>query len=335
MNSSPAGDLPGADAEASVPQRRMRWYNKAGLIALKLAITAIIFWFIFQRLSVSDLVNRLVNFDFRYLVPIGLIFLGHVCFSGVRWQVLSRIYGQRFTTAELMAKSAVAYFLNQVLLGTVGGDAYRIVVMKRRGYTLYESTSVVFIERLMVLLVLLLFCLAVLPYMDDAIGRRLADYGAIAGFTAVALGLGFAVWLARQERIEGPGLLRIVSILQSICRFLLVGLRSVPSVAITAGIFATSIVIFWLVARGLGYPADTRTYFVAVPPAILVSMLPISIGGWGPREFTLGVTLASFGGSFEEGVTVAATVGLLMMLVSLPGAGVIIHEYFGKANEVR
>jgi glycosyltransferase 2 family protein len=318
-----------ADALPAKGRGAVATLGKLALIAAKLAVTAVLIWHLSNQVSFSEVTSKLAGFDQRYLVPIALIFLGHILVSGIRWGILTEPYGRRLSTSVLVSKSAISYFLNQILVGTIGGDAYRIVVMKRGGYTLYESASVVFIERLIIMMVLSVIVLATLPFLAQTSGQMSFYWLAAIGTIGGIIGLCLTVFLATRPRIEGTGLVRVVSILQSLSRFLLDGLRSFRAILITIGIFATSIVIFWLTALGLGFHAPFYIYLIAVPASILAAMLPISVGGWGPREFALASTIVASGGDRAEGIIVGATVGLLMIIVSMPGLLFVALEVFG------
>ena len=70
-------------------------------------------------------------------------------------------------------------------------------------------------------------------------------------------------------------------------------------------------------ALGLRY--DLTTYFVIVPPAILLTVIPVSLAGWGVREGAL-VALFSFIGADKATVlTMSILYGLTLIIVSLPG----------------
>ena len=59
--------------------------------------------------------------------------------------------------------------------------------------------------------------------------------------------------------------------------------------------------------------------FLAVPPALLVSYLPISIAGWGVREASMVVAFGIFGVSAPIAIIISLFVGLTVLLVSCVG----------------
>ncbi len=83
-----------------------------------------------------------------------------------------------------------------------------------------------------------------------------------------------------------------------------------------------NVFIFFLIGRDLAMGLSIGHWFLIVPPALLISMLPISAGGWGIREASFVIGLASFGIRPEEAIIPPIIFGLGVLAVTLPG-GVI------------
>ena len=72
-------------------------------------------------------------------------------------------------------------------------------------------------------------------------------------------------------------------------------------------------------ARALGIELATMDALVLIPPAILASMLPISIAGWGVREGAMVATLTYAGVSEVDALVVSIMFGFTMVVSSMPG----------------
>jgi uncharacterized membrane protein YbhN (UPF0104 family) len=70
-------------------------------------------------------------------------------------------------------------------------------------------------------------------------------------------------------------------------------------------------------ALGLRY--DLVTYFVIVPPAILLTVIPISLAGWGIREGVMVTLFAMIGADKAAVLALSILYGLTLIIVSLPG----------------
>ena len=59
--------------------------------------------------------------------------------------------------------------------------------------------------------------------------------------------------------------------------------------------------------------------FELIPPVVLITMIPISIAGWGVREATMGLAFGYAGLMFSEGVNVSLLFGAVYFLVGILG----------------
>jgi len=86
-----------------------------------------------------------------------------------------------------------------------------------------------------------------------------------------------------------------------------------------------ALLAFFAAGRALGLRYDLVTYFAIVPPALVLTVIPISIAGWGVREGAL-VSLFSLIGADKTVVLMMSLVyGILLILVSLPGLAVFLR----------
>ena len=77
------------------------------------------------------------------------------------------------------------------------------------------------------------------------------------------------------------------------------------------GFFATG----W--ALGLRY--DLMIYFAIVPPALVLTVIPVSIAGWGVREGALIGLFSLIGANKTTVLMMSLLYGLTLIVVSLPG----------------
>src|SRR6185437_12515107 len=80
-----------------------------------------------------------------------------------------------------------------------------------------------------------------------------------------------------------------------------------------------SIVIAWCLAQSIAAPVTFGDLFLLVPPVLLITMLPISIAGWGVREATMGLAFGYAGLMASEGVNISLLFGAVSFIVGLVG----------------
>jgi uncharacterized membrane protein YbhN (UPF0104 family) len=131
--------------------------------------------------------------------------------------------------------------------------------------------------------------------------------------------LGRWSWLGRHPQLA---VLKLLSdrLLQAVSRhrfLLLASSLLVPLLAMLA---------FFAVGRALGLRYDLVTYLAIVPPALVLTVIPISIAGWGVREGVL-VSLFSLIGADRTVVLMMSLIyGMLLILASLPGLVVFLKS---------
>jgi uncharacterized membrane protein YbhN (UPF0104 family) len=80
-----------------------------------------------------------------------------------------------------------------------------------------------------------------------------------------------------------------------------------------------TVLIAFLVVRALGHDLAFWQCLAVVPPALLLSYLPISIAGWGTREVSMIFGFSLFGLPAADGFLVSIVIGVIILLVSLFG----------------
>src|SRR5256714_11357458 len=80
-----------------------------------------------------------------------------------------------------------------------------------------------------------------------------------------------------------------------------------------------TVVIAWCVVQSIAAPVSFGQVFQLIPPVMLITMLPISIAGWGLREATMGLAFGYAGLIASEGVNVSLLFGAVSFIVGAIG----------------
>jgi uncharacterized membrane protein YbhN (UPF0104 family) len=92
-----------------------------------------------------------------------------------------------------------------------------------------------------------------------------------------------------------------------------------PVVALSLLLHVMTSLVVYAIARSLGLGIGVVECLVLVPPVILLTILPISLAGWGVRELGMISALGYAGVSSADALLISITFGVLIALVSLPG----------------
>jgi glycosyltransferase 2 family protein len=78
--------------------------------------------------------------------------------------------------------------------------------------------------------------------------------------------------------------------------------------------------------QSIAAPVLFSQVFLLVPPVMLITLLPISIAGWGVREATMGLAFGYAGLMANEGVNVSLLFGAVYFIVGIVGGLVWIFS---------
>ncbi len=249
--------------------------------------------------------------------------LASTAIAAYRWQLIMRNLGFGQTFSFYWDSYFKGMFFNQGLPTSIGGDALRVLDVARRGFRKRDVLVGVAIDRITGLGALLLLALAatlvgpaVLPPQVVRAIQWLSAVGLL-GFCGLFV-LGRWSWLDRAPRLA---LVKTASdrLRQTVSRhrvLLLLSSLLVPLFAMLA---------FFATGQALGLRYDLLTYMAIVPPALVLTVIPISIAGWGVREGALVGLFSLIGADRTIVLMMSVVYGILLILVSLPGLAVFLR----------
>jgi len=103
--------------------------------------------------------------------------------------------------------------------------------------------------------------------------------------------------------------------------------RAWPGIVIASAVVVVGQTVTLLVAaRAAGVTRDAGELLPLALLVLAAMALPLSIGGWGPREGVAAWAFAVAGLGASLGFTTAVVYGVLVLVASLPGAVVLLVE---------
>lgn len=290
-------------------------------LLLRVGITAVLLWYVFGKVDFEALRGRALDFSLG-LIAIAVLILGAQVLAGaIRWRkVIHGIHG-RLPFATVFQLMFVGMFFNQALPSAIGGDAMRVWHVYRYGLPLRAAFNSVLLDRVIAMAALLLVMLAGLPWLFRLVDSRGIRLAVIIAAVLMAAGL-LALYLLKFL----PAALtrwRIIRALQNLSKDLhaLIAAPGIvfPVVALSLLLHVMTTLVIYAIARSLGLGIGVVECLVLVPPVILLTILPISLAGWGVRELGMISALGYAGISSSDALLISITFGVLIVLVSLPG----------------
>ena len=287
--------------------------------ALKLLVTLGLLWAVFKVVDVRRVGETLLHADPALLLAAVLRQPVSTFTAAVRWsQVMAGLDFDEPLPFYLQSYFTGAFF-NQALPGSIGGTAVKPFEDSRRGYTKTETFYGIALDRIVGIVVLLVLNLTATLASPDF----------------------FPTWLVRLILLLSGGGLVAFSGLTLLRRTTL--LRRVPGIGLFYGfserlkrlyhrrriacghlvlsvvVHLCSVLAIFFLARAIGLSYPPLLFMVAIPPVLLLSIVPISLAGWGVREGAMVGIFLLIGAAKAAILSVSILYGVLLIFTSLPG----------------
>jgi uncharacterized membrane protein YbhN (UPF0104 family) len=292
------------------------------LSTAKIVISAALLYLALRKVDLSELFSRFTVTSLFWIgLAIAVTFL-QIFIGVLRWREISSECGAPLELAQAMRYNVIGTFFNQTLPSAIGGDAVRLWLVARAGAGWRAATYSIFVDRAIGLIALAIVIFASLPWsyrlITDEHGRSallLLDVAALAG------SLGFLIlgalkwpWLKSWWATHHIHACAVIAnrVIFSRSRGPLVAILSLLVHVLTA-------VIGWCVIQSITAQVGFGQIFLLIPPVMLITMMPISIAGWGLREATMSLAFGFAGLAASEGVNVSLLFGAVSFTVGAVG----------------
>jgi len=279
---------------------------------------------IFRTVDFDEVQRVLAQTQYQWLVLALAFQLLSTLLAGYRWSLVMTVMNFVDNTRFYIKSYFKGSFFNQGLPTSIGGDAIRVLDVAGTGHRKRDAFTGVFVDRLLGLTGLL-----VMTLIASVMSRGLLPNGlflviniivlaGLCGFVTVL----FFYKLSIFERWRfGRYLLRTSTQLMNVMH----GVKN-SSVQMGLGIIIhlLSMLNIYCIGIGVGLEFDFITYLVIVPPAILLTLIPISLAGWGVREGALIGLFTLLGADKSIILSLSVLYGMILIVASLPGLQVYL-----------
>ena len=300
-----------------------RAVRRFGPLLLRVAAGGTVLWFLVRLMGAAPFENGLRAVTWPGLVAaVALTALTTAC-SAWRWRVVAQALGSDIGLPRAIGAYYRSLFLNSVLVGGVIGDVHRAVTHGRRTGNVARGMRAVAWERLwgqvIQAVVAVVVLLTLRSPVQPALPYVLAGVAGVAGCAALVVRTSARRGqsrLARTARVASDDLRRQLLAPHVWPQLLL------ASVLVVAGHTTT----FVIAARVAGCTAPLGELVALLMVVQVAGAVPLTIGGWGPREGVAAWAFAAAGLGAATGVTVATLYAVLMLAAVAPGAGLLLGD---------
>ncbi|MCI5159740.1 MAG: UPF0104 family protein, partial [Candidatus Electrothrix sp. AUS1_2] len=237
----------------------------------------------------------------------------------VWWQLIVSRLGFKAPFVFYLRSYFKGAFFNQGLPTSIGGDGVRIYDCAKVTGSAEDAFFGVFIDRIIGLAGLLLLNVGALVFNPDLLPRNIY-YPLLLILIALATGLLLLFFLRKFSFFTVGKYLGFLGRLSE--RYFQV-YSSLPALtsqlALSLLIHLLSMGAFFFIGQGVGLAYSVQVYLVMVPPVILLTLLPVSLAGWGLREGAMVAFFLLIGAEKSRVLTFSLLYGVVSVIASLPG----------------
>jgi uncharacterized membrane protein YbhN (UPF0104 family) len=320
--------------ESTSTPRSARLKN-ATLFLVKLAVTIACFWYVSRQVDVTDFKQLLGTFDYRWALGAALVVMVETPLVALRWRAILNSLGsgvQQTPSRPIIAITSIAVFVGQ-LLPNVAADAVRVWLLARTGRSWRHGLPSVVIDR-----GLGVFTLLVIGFVTLLFPSTLT---ALAGYRTLALQI-FGLLIAGAVAgvllvpyvapvLERFSLTRPAGRFASAAHYVLIRSRASWWILLIGfAVHLLTIGAVWSLGRAQGLVLSVVDAALLFTFMVSISLIPVSIGGWGLRELAVSSLLGAHGVQLEQALFFSMSFGLVLILAALPGA--VVWVFFSPAR---
>ena len=308
----------------------MRFLKKTLIILLKISISVILLIFLFKQVDIHSLLGIIKGIN-KPLLAVAYVLnfsIYIICFY--RWKMLLSAVGLSVSPAKLITPFSGGIFFNVFLPSTVGGDVVRSMDLALHTKKPSQVVATVILDRISgyagMALVAVTACILGIKLIQDR-----AVLWAVAGIAGILIALLLAIFnkfvYSRIRKLfysHTSG--KIWAALESIHEEMH-NLKDNKKVIINNLILSLLVQLIspvstYIISLSMGAKINLLFFFVFLPIVGAITLLPISIGGLGLRDYTTVLLFAKVGVSKDLALAMSL-LGFGFILLNAAIAGLI------------
>ena len=308
---------------------------------IKAAVTLLLFYLLFRKMDFQELGATMAGARLDILLAaFMLLWVAHfICIF--RWRMLMRPLMPAFSLRRLFEIYCIGLFFNLTFPTAVGGDVVKIYYAGKPSRLFAQSFAATFLDRdagMLAMMIIAGTATLIMPVHVAGIPVVLLVWISFAAFIAVNI----VIFMPSLHRLLTRILHRmrlsktagrvdaISSAFQIMGRHAVILFYALLISVINQFLVLT---VSWVTARALNLDVAFLYFLVVIPVITLISMIPISLNGYGLREYAF-VSLFSAIGVTRESAFALGIIGSVMILLSAVPGG-ILYMFFRNRDDMQ
>jgi len=290
------------------------------LLPFKLAVSGALIAVVFRNIDLDSFADRFAGQSRVWLVAAAIVTMAQILLAALRWDQIIKGLGATVPREAVMRVTYIGTFFNSWLLGNIGGDIARAMLAPEGGIGRIRIIYSVLFDRVVTLAGLAFVILPIIALNLGPLARSVPVFASLAVAALPFIGLSAIALLAPVISGRAPAAMARIRELGLTWRLLCQApVRLGAALAIAAASQIAIPAVAYGLARAQHLDVSFLDFLILIPPVVLLSALPISIGGWGVRENAMIIALAPIGVASGSALLIAVQLALLANLLSLPG----------------
>lgn len=316
--------------------------RQAAFLCAKALFAAVVITWLCHKVDILHVWMRVRDAARLPIITGIVISFGAVIISGWRWQRLLRIFQIAIPLPALICIAQVGQFFTMFLPGPTGDDLTRMLYISRLAPgRIGESCTTVLLDRCLGLASVLLLAVLCTPWQWSILSTSRQTYWlaliilsagiAVCVFGAIFFLVGHPTHQWFEKRLRSLPAHSLRDEAARIWGLLCVNKKSLAQV-IGAAVVTQLILclLFYLAGLSVGIHAPLLSWLTFVPLVLAANVLPITIAGFGVREYLLVLFLGVIAKVESERALAASFVVFAMVLVVCLLGGLIYVVYRPK-----
>ena len=211
----------------------------------------------------------------------------------LRWRVILRNFESNISFYDIIKVSFIGIAINNVLPGSIGGDFVRSAYIIKKGVSLKDSISSLVADSVLGLFIVLVFACTFLFFYGNK-HPSLHHMNMIVIFMILALlSIIFFfkthIFMSLIKKVLNKILSssfynKTVSMIDDLYQYQISKHIVFKVFLITIAAMFLEVLVFWFASKSLGMDYSFYIFIISVPLIVIISALPISLGGFLVRE---------------------------------------------------
>jgi glycosyltransferase 2 family protein len=299
------------------------------ILAIRVVVSLALLYFALRGINFVAIRSRLSQINLLWIAFAVLVSIFQVFLGALRWREISARCHAPLGDMQAFRYNMIGSFFNQTLPSSIGGDAVRLWLVNRTGAGWRAATYSILTDRAVGFIALAIIIVASLPWSYGMIADRQGRLAlVVVSLAALAGGLGFLLlgrlpwqWLKHWWPTKHVHACSITA-----NQVLFSRQSGLKLCALSLSIHVLAVVIAWSAVRAIAATGSFEQIFMLTPPIMLITMMPISIAGWGVREATMMVAFGYAGLASTDGTVVSILFGAVYFVLGAIGGLVWIFS---------